>query len=44
MEVLDEAQDIKTALADSINSGAAGRKQALFTEGDLTELLEPLSA
>jgi len=37
-------QERKAALADSMYSGAAGRKQPLFTEGDLAELLKPLSA
>lgn len=36
-------QERKAALADSMYSGAAGRKQPLFTEGDLAELLRPLS-
>ena len=36
-------QDRKAALADSMYSGATGRKQPLFTEGDLAELLKPLS-
>jgi superfamily II DNA or RNA helicase len=36
-------QDRKAALADSMYSGATGRKQPLFTEGDLAELLRPLS-
>jgi hypothetical protein len=43
MVALDEAQDIKAALADSMYSAATGRKQPLFTEGDLAELLKPLS-
>lgn len=30
-------------LAESRYSGAAGRRQPLFTEGDLAELLKPLS-
>ncbi len=37
-------QERKAALAQSIYSGAAGRKQPLFTESDLAELLRPLSA
>jgi SNF2 family DNA or RNA helicase len=37
-------QERKAALADSVYSGATGRKQPLFTEGDLAELLKPLSA
>ena len=37
-------QERKAALADSMYSGATGRKQPLFTEGDLVELLKPLSA
>jgi superfamily II DNA or RNA helicase len=37
-------QERKAALADSIYSGATARKQPLFTESDLTELLKPLSA
>ena len=36
-------QDRKAALADSMYSGSTGRKQPLFTEGDLAELLKPLS-
>ena len=36
-------QERKAVLADSMYSGAAARKQPLFTEGDLTELLRPLS-
>ena len=36
-------QERKAALGESIYSGAAGRKQPLFTEGDLAELLRPLS-
>ena len=35
-------QERKAALADSMYSGAIGRKQPLFTESDLTELLRPL--
>jgi SNF2 family DNA or RNA helicase len=35
-------QERKAALADSMYSGATGRKQPLFTEGDLAELLKPL--
>ena len=37
-------QERKAALADSIYSGSTGRKQPLFTESDLAELLRPLSA
>jgi superfamily II DNA or RNA helicase len=37
-------QERKAALADSIYSGSTARKQPLFTESDLTELLKPLSA
>ena len=36
-------QDRKAALAESMYQGATGRKQPLFTEGDLAELLRPLS-
>jgi SNF2 family DNA or RNA helicase len=36
-------QDRKAALAESMYSGATGRKQPQFTEGDLAELLKPLS-
>ena len=36
-------QERKAALADNMYSGAAGRKQPLFTESDLAELLKPLS-
>ncbi len=36
-------QERKAALADSMYSGATGRKQPLFTESDLAELLRPLS-
>ena len=36
-------QERKAALADSMYSGATGRKKPLFTEGDLAELLKPLS-
>ncbi len=35
-------QERKAALADSMYSGAIGRKQPLFTENDLAELLRPL--
>jgi len=35
-------QERKAALADSMYSEAAARKQPLFTEGDLAELLKPL--
>jgi len=37
-------QERKAALADSMYSGATARKQPLFTEGDLAELLKPLSS
>ena len=37
-------QERKAALANSMYSGASGRKQPMFTEGDLLELLKPLSA
>ena len=37
-------QERKAALAEGMYSGAAGRKQPLFTESDLAELLRPLSA
>jgi hypothetical protein len=36
-------QERKAALADSMYSESSGRKQPLFTEGDLAELLKPLS-
>ena len=36
-------QERKAALADSMYSGSTARKQPLFTEGDLAELLKPLS-
>jgi hypothetical protein len=36
MELLPEM------LAESMYSGPVGRKQPLFTEGDLAELLKPL--
>jgi superfamily II DNA or RNA helicase len=36
-------QERKAALADSMYSGAAARKQPLFTQSDLAELLKPLS-
>ena len=36
-------QERKAALADSIYSGSQGRKQPLFTEDDVAELLKPLS-
>ena len=35
-------QERKAALADSMYREAAARKQPLFTEGDLAELLKPL--
>jgi SNF2 family DNA or RNA helicase len=34
----------KAALADSMYSGATARREPMFTEGDLAELLQPLSA
>ncbi len=37
-------QERKAALANSMYSGAAARKQPLFTESDLAELLKPLSS
>ncbi|PIY29855.1 MAG: helicase SNF2, partial [Comamonadaceae bacterium CG_4_10_14_3_um_filter_60_42] len=37
-------QDRKAALAESMYSGSVGRKQPLFNESDLAELLKPLSA
>jgi len=37
-------QERKAALADSMYSGAIGRKQPLFTENDLAELLRPLDS
>ena len=37
-------QERKAALAESIYSGSVGRKQPLFSESDLVELLKPLSA
>jgi hypothetical protein len=37
-------QERKAALAESMYSGAAGRKEALFTEGDLATLLLPLGS
>jgi superfamily II DNA or RNA helicase len=36
-------QERKAALAEGMYSGAVGRKQPLFTESDLAELLRPLS-
>jgi superfamily II DNA or RNA helicase len=36
-------QERKAALANNLYSGSTGRKQPLFTEGDLAELLKPLS-
>ena len=36
-------QERKAELAQSMYSGAAGRKQPLFTESDLAELLRPLT-
>ena len=36
-------QERKAALADSMYSGAAARKQPLLTENDLAQLLRPLS-
>jgi len=37
-------QERKAALADSMYSGSVGRKEPLFSESDLAELLKPLSA
>jgi len=37
-------QERKAALAESMYSGSVGRKQPLFSESDLAELLKPLSA
>ncbi|MBE0474431.1 DEAD/DEAH box helicase [Rhodoferax sp.] len=37
-------QERKAALAESMYSGSVGRKQPLFNESDLAELLKPLSA
>ena len=37
-------QERKAVLADSMYSGAIGRKQPLFTESDLAELLRPLDS
>jgi SNF2 family DNA or RNA helicase len=37
-------QERKAALADSMYSGSTGRKQPLFTESDLAELLQPLES
>jgi len=36
-------QERKAQLASSLYSDAAGRKEPLFTESDLAELLQPLS-
>jgi SNF2 family DNA or RNA helicase len=36
-------QERKASLAESMYSGAAGRKEPLFSENDLAELLKPLS-
>ena len=36
-------QEKKAQLAENLYQGAAGRKQPLFTESDLAELLQPLS-
>jgi SNF2 family DNA or RNA helicase len=41
-ERMQELQKRKAALADSLYSAAAARKQPLFTESDLAELLKPL--
>ncbi|QDL56324.1 DEAD/DEAH box helicase [Rhodoferax aquaticus] len=38
-----DLQERKASLADSLYSGATGRKEPLFTESDLAELLKPLS-
>jgi SNF2 family DNA or RNA helicase len=37
-------QDRKAALANDLYSGSASRKQPLFSETDLQELLKPLGA
>ena len=37
-------QERKAALAESMYSGSVGRKQPLFSESDLAELLKPLSS
>ena len=37
-------QERKAALAESMYSGAQARKEPLFTEGDIAELLKPLGA
>ena len=36
-------QERKAALAEGMYSGSVARKAPLFTEGDLAELLKPLS-
>jgi SNF2 family DNA or RNA helicase len=36
-------EERKAALAESMYSGSVGRKQPLFSESDLQELLKPLS-
>jgi len=36
-------QERKASLAESMYSGATGRKEPLFSENDLAELLKPLS-
>ncbi|MNU05505.1 hypothetical protein D3C72_2503350 [compost metagenome] len=36
-------QERKAELAGSLYSGSTARKEPLFTEGDLAELLQPLS-
>ena len=36
-------QERKASLAESMYSGSVGRKEPLFSEGDLAELLKPLS-
>jgi SNF2 family DNA or RNA helicase len=41
-ERMQDLQKRKAALADSLYSAAAARKQPLFTENDLAELLRPL--
>lgn len=43
-ERIPALQERKAELADSLVSGATARKQPLFTESDLAELLRPLSA
>ena len=38
-----DLQALMAALAESMYSGSVGRKQPLFSESDLQELLKPLS-